>query len=162
MSAPRPGYALPLLLLDGFRLIIDDLHRELAARGHPDARPLHGFALQAIGAEGTSITELARRLGVSKQAAAKTATALERLGYLHRDDDPTDRRAQRLHITPHGFEMLRVSAEVLDGVRSEWRRKLGAARLDALEDDLEAVRGDLAPRLRLDLPGWLAGATPQP
>src|SRR5476649_2044731 len=67
------------------------VRRVLSARtrpllGHPDARPLHGFALQAIGS-GSSISELGRRLGVSKQAAAKTASSVVRLGYASRAAD---------------------------------------------------------------------------
>jgi hypothetical protein len=46
---PAAGYELPLLLFAGFRSVLDDLHAELARRGHPDMRPAHGFALQAIG-----------------------------------------------------------------------------------------------------------------
>ena len=51
------GFELPLLLFGGFRSIIDELHAELARRGHPDLRPAHGFALQAIGPHGATATE---------------------------------------------------------------------------------------------------------
>ncbi|HXO23629.1 MAG TPA: hypothetical protein VN870_03555, partial [Streptosporangiaceae bacterium] len=33
-----------------------ELHAELARRGHPDLRPAHGFALQAIGPSGATAT----------------------------------------------------------------------------------------------------------
>src|SRR5580658_491145 len=68
----RSGFELPLLLVGAFRSLIDELHAELARQGHDLARPVHGFALQAIGPEGVTVSELGRRLGVSKQAAAKT------------------------------------------------------------------------------------------
>ena len=88
----RPGFLLPLLLLAGFRTLIDDLHAELARQGHPELRPLHGFVLQAVGPDGTTATELGQRLGVSKQAAGKTVDRLVALGYLERADDPRDAR----------------------------------------------------------------------
>ena len=44
---PTYGFELPLLLFGGFRSIIDELHAELARRGHPDLRPAHGFARPA-------------------------------------------------------------------------------------------------------------------
>src|SRR6202008_1175695 len=72
MTADRFGFELPLLLAAAFRTLIDRLHDQLAPRGHPDARPIHAFALQAIGPDGATVSELGRRLGVSKQAAAKT------------------------------------------------------------------------------------------
>ena len=40
-----PGFELPLLLFAGFRALIDALHAELAAQGHPGVRPAYGFAM---------------------------------------------------------------------------------------------------------------------
>ena len=80
----RPGFELPLLLAGAFRELIDNLHAELGKHGHGQARPLHGFALQAIGPDGATVSELGRRLGVTKQAAAKTAASLEQIGYIAR------------------------------------------------------------------------------
>jgi DNA-binding MarR family transcriptional regulator len=150
----RPGFELPLLLVGAFRALIDDLHRELAERGHPDARPIHGFALQAIGRDGVTTSELGRRLGVSKQAAAKTATGLERVGYLAREADPDDARAVLLKPTARGIEMLALSAEIFDRLRAAWSAELGAKRLAALEDDLRRIVVPSGIKLG-DLPGWL-------
>jgi DNA-binding MarR family transcriptional regulator len=153
--AERFGFELPLLLMGAFRALIDDLNAELGRRGHPDVRPVHGFALQAVGRDGASSAELGRRLGVSKQAAAKTAAGLERLGYLRREADAGDRRARRLVLTPAGRECLAISAEVLGELHDRWADAVGAERLAALEDDLERL-GGAAARTRLgDLPGWL-------
>ena len=150
----RPGFELPLLLVGGFRALIDDLHRELAERGHPDARPIHGFALQAIGSGGVTTSELGRRLGVSKLGAAKTAAGLERVGYIAREPDPADARAVILKPTPRGIEMLALSAEIFDRLRAEWSAELGAERLAALEDDLRRIVVPSGTKLG-DLPGWL-------
>src|SRR5260370_36507963 len=88
MSTDPPGFELPLRLLLGFRVLIDELHAELARQGHPDMRPMHGFVFQAVGPGGTTAAELGRRLGISKQAAGKTIASLEHLGYLQREPDP--------------------------------------------------------------------------
>lgn len=143
-----------MLLARAFRGVIDELHAELSERGHPDARPIHGFALQAIGREGTTVSELGRRLGVSKQAAAKTAASLESIGYVRRVADPRDARATQLIHTPRGAEMLALSAEIFERLRADWVRQLGEARVAALEDDLESVVAGKGARLG-DLPGWL-------
>jgi DNA-binding MarR family transcriptional regulator len=154
-ASDPPGYELPLLLLLGFRTIIEDLHAELARRGHGNARPLHGFACQAIGPDGTTAAELGRRLGVSKQAAGKTIDALERLGYVQRLNDPHDARRKLVMLTAGGEDMLRQSALIFDDLRRDWERALGRERVRALEGDLRAMTGGRA--LRLDVPGWLAG-----
>lgn len=154
MPPDRPGFELPLLLAGAFRAIVDALHAELARQGHPHARPIHGFALQALGAEGQTISALARRLGVTKQAAAKTVAGLERLGYVRRVRDPVDGRAVRVLCTPRGEELLTLSALAFERLRLEWVDAIGAARLSRLEDDLERLVKPAGIKLG-DLPGWL-------
>ncbi|RKN48341.1 MarR family winged helix-turn-helix transcriptional regulator [Micromonospora endolithica] len=151
----RPGFVLPLLLLAGFRTLIDDLHRELARQGHPDLRPMHGFVFQAVGVGGTTATDLGQRLGISKQAAGKTVDRLVALGYLERVDDPSDARRKLVRLTPRGHDGLRRSAVVFDQLRAGWAARLGADRVAALEDDLRAVTP--ADLFRLDVPGWFGG-----
>ncbi|MGW0732928.1 MarR family winged helix-turn-helix transcriptional regulator [Streptomyces sp. NPDC002851] len=164
---PGKGFELPLLLFNGFRKIIDDLHTELARQGHPDIRPAHGFALQAIGWDndsgtgtgsgpgGTSTSEIGRRLGVSKQAAGKTVDRLIELGYAERSDDPQDARRKLVRLTPHGLDALRRSAAILDDLHAEWATHLGNRRLSALEDALRH-RAPLD-SFRLDASAWLRG-----
>ncbi|WFE45432.1 MarR family winged helix-turn-helix transcriptional regulator [Verrucosispora sp. WMMD1129] len=151
----RPGFVLPLLLLAGFRTLIDDLHAELARQGHAELRPLHGFVLQAVGADGTTASELGNRLGVSKQAASKTVDRLVALGYLERADDSRDARRKLVRLTPHGLDGLRRSAVIFDALRQRWTEMLGADRVAAIEDDLRAVTP--ANWFRLDIPGWFTG-----
>jgi DNA-binding MarR family transcriptional regulator len=156
MATPdRPGFVLPLLLLAGFRTLIDDLHAELARQGHPDLRPAHGFVLQAVGPAGTTASDLGQRLGVSKQAAGKTVDRLVALGYLERADDPADARRKLVRMTAKGHDGLRRSAVVFDELRDRWAATLGADRVAAIEDDLHRmVPADV---FRLDVPGWFGG-----
>jgi DNA-binding MarR family transcriptional regulator len=149
------GFELPLLLFGGFRSIIDELHAELARRGHPDLRPAHGFALQAIGLRGATATEAGRRLGISKQAAGKTIDRLSELGYVHRAGDDQDRRRKLVRITARGLDALALSAMIFDDIRARWASTLGPGRLSGLEADLRAmVPGET---FRLDVPGWFGG-----
>lgn len=147
-----PGYELPLLLFGGFRTLIDELHSELREQGHPDLRPVHGFAMQAIGVDGATASEVGRRLGVSKQAAGKTIDRLERLGYVARSADVHDARRKLVVLTDEGTDVLRRSAEIFDRLRTRWARTLGANRLDTMESDLRKVVG--AHAFRLDAQAW--------
>ena len=156
MSSDPPGYELPLRLLLGFRVLIDGLHAELARQGHPELRPMHGFVFQAIGVDGTTAAELGRRLGVSKQAAAKHIDTLERLGYLERAADPADARSKKVRLTRRGVDSLARSARIFDELRERWAKAIGRERLRALEADLRKVTpAELFP---LDIPGWFGGA----
>ncbi|PYC76884.1 MarR family transcriptional regulator [Streptomyces tateyamensis] len=147
------GFELPLLLFAGFRSIIDELHAELAREGHPQARPAHGFALQAVGPQGATASEIGRRLGISKQAAGKTVDRLEALGYAARVPDPRDARGRLVVRTARGTELLARSAELFEQVRARWAAELGADRVRAMEQDLRAMVP--SPLFRLDVSGWL-------
>jgi DNA-binding MarR family transcriptional regulator len=156
VSSDAPGFELPLRLFMGFRVLIDELHAELARQGHPDMRPMHGFVFQAIGPDGTTAAELGRRLGVSKQAAGKTIDAVERLGYVERGRDPNDARRKVVRLTERGIDSLVRSARIFEDLRAGWAETLGEERLRALEADLRKVTPpDFFP---LDVPGWFGGA----
>ncbi|MEV4456170.1 MarR family winged helix-turn-helix transcriptional regulator [Microbispora sp. NPDC049633] len=152
MSNDPPGFELPLRLFLGFRVLIDELHAELARQGHPHARPMHGFVMQAIGAEGTTAVDLGRTLGVSKQAAGKTIETLERIGYVERARDPRDTRRKIVRLTPSGLDMLLRSARIFDDLRARWAAVIGDERLRELETDLRKVTPPDV--FRLDVPGW--------
>ncbi|MET9673612.1 MarR family winged helix-turn-helix transcriptional regulator [Streptomyces sp. NPDC006482] len=149
-----PGFELPLLLFGGFRTLIDRLHTRLATEGHPDMRPAHGFAMQAVGARGATASDIGRRLGVSKQAAGKTVDRLLALGYAERADDPADARRKLVHLTPRGRDALARSAAIFDELRAEWAATLGADRVR----DMEAALRNVVPAetaFRLDATSWL-------
>ncbi|UNZ17316.1 MarR family transcriptional regulator [Streptomyces sp. 891-h] len=148
----RWGFELPLLLFAGFRSLIDQLHTELADHGHPEMRPAHGFAMQAIGRDGVTASELGRRLGVSKQAAGKTVDRLAALGYAERVADPADARRKLVRLTGRGRDALELSAAVFEELRGRWTDQLGRERLTELEDALETVVGPAA--FRLDAASW--------
>lgn len=150
----RSGADLALLLLGGFRTLVDAATAELAARGYDDFRPVHDFAMRAIAAGADSASELGRRTAVSKQAAAKTIAVLVDRGYVSREADPGDARRKRLRVTPLGFEVLREGEAIFDELRETWARQIGAAELVELEARLRDLVGEGA--VRADAPGWVA------
>lgn len=111
----------------------DEVHAELASRGHEGVRPVHEFALRTIDAGADTASELGRRLSVSKQAAAKTIAALQQLGYVIREADPDDARRKRVQVTPRGHEMMTIGGALFDEVRNRWAAQIGVRQLDALE-----------------------------
>jgi DNA-binding MarR family transcriptional regulator len=154
MSSPRAGHELPLLLLAGYRSLVDESMAEFARRGYEDARPVHGFSLRAIAAGADSGAELARRLGVSKQAAAKTIAALQERGFVTRELDPSDGRRKPLRVTERGAELIAAADETFEALRRRWAQKIGAAELDAMLEGLAQLAGDQMPSF--DTPGWIA------
>jgi DNA-binding MarR family transcriptional regulator len=149
----RSGADLALLLLGGFRSLVDAAIVELAAHGYEDVRPVHDFAMRAIAAGADNTSELGRRLSVSKQAAAKTVAVLQERGYVTRDPDPHDARRKRLQVTELGFNVLREGEAIFDELRKQWEQQIGRAQLEALEEHLATLVG--ASPGSFDTPGWM-------
>lgn len=145
-----PGWQLALLLLAGFRDLVDETHRLLAEQGHAGARPAHGFALQAVG-DGATNAELAGRLGVTKQAAAKTIASLEREGYVGRSSDTADARRIIVRRTERGTEFLSLSVAAFESAVDVWRERAGSAAVDRLGATLQNLGLATA---RFDLAAW--------
>ncbi len=151
---PRPGADLALLLLGGFRSLVDAAVAELDRKGFPDVRPVHDFAMRAIADGADSASELGRRLSISKQSAAKTIAVLQERGYVARETDPRDARRKRLQVTDLGLEVLRTGEAIFEELRAGWARRIGATELDTLEEQLVTLVGTTP--IRFDTPGWLA------
>lgn len=149
----RSGAELALLLLAGFRALVEHAQRELTDRGYPDHRPVHDFAMRAIASGADTAAELARRLQVSRQAAAKTITILQARGYVTTEDDPADRRRKRLVVTDRGFDLLRAGEAAITDMRRQWAVQIGEQRLNEFETLLAGLVGK--PILD-DAPGWLS------
>ncbi|WP_040790211.1 MarR family winged helix-turn-helix transcriptional regulator [Nocardia paucivorans] len=159
-SPESGGYELPLRMLLGFRVVIDEVHADLAEHGHAELRPMHGFMFQAIGriggANGCTAADLGRALGISKQAAGKHVEALERLGYLTPGRDPADARRKVYTLTERALDALDRSVRAFDRIHRRWAALIGADRPAALEADLRTLTPD-GP-FRLDTPGWFASS----
>lgn len=98
---------------------------------------------------------MARRLAITKQAAAKTIAALVERGYVTTETDPADIRRKNIRITDHGIGLITESTAIFDEVRARWEVRLGAAELAELETQLAQFVGDSP--INLDAPGWAAG-----
>ena len=65
-------------------------------RRFPQARAAHTSLLPHLDWDGTRITDLAQRMGVTKQAASQLVQDMVRLGMLELRPDPSDGRARRV------------------------------------------------------------------
>ena len=135
---------LGVLLREPFQIGSEELHRRIAERGHPAIRTPHGDVFGHLDAEGTSVSELARRAQVTKQSMAELVAHLERHGYVERVPDPTDRRAKLVRATARGREVYAIARAVLADIEREWTERLGPERmrqLRALREELNGAVG---------------------
>jgi DNA-binding MarR family transcriptional regulator len=106
------------------RHMLERLHE----RGFDDLDAAHMNVFQYPGPQGARPSELATRLGISKQALNYLLGELERLGYLERRPDPDDLRSKRLALTPRGNSAIRVIREAVADLETAWAQQLGVKR----------------------------------
>lgn len=133
------GAGFARLVLDGFDSMVEEVRVELARAGHPDLTVANEFAIQAINDGAGSAADLARALGVSRQAAAKTINSLEGLGYVTRTSDDEDARRKHLAVTDHGYEAIAIGAAAFDNVYRRWRLSVGAGNAVMVEEALRTL-----------------------
>ncbi|MDC0744922.1 MarR family winged helix-turn-helix transcriptional regulator [Polyangium mundeleinium] len=140
-----------LALFVGYTLSAEVLG-ELRAAGHPDLRMSHGLVFQHLLALDRTISELAKLLGVTQQAASKSAAELESLGYLTRVADPADARVRRLRLSARAHDAITCARAARARIDRTLAKQLGKERLastrQALAEILELFGGADAVRAR--------------
>lgn len=88
---------------------------------------------------GARITEIAATLPISKQAVAKSVESLVQRGYVAREPDPHDGRAQRIVFAERGRSFLATAQVVIPEIEAEWEDRLGREEFAALKRGLLAI-----------------------
>jgi DNA-binding MarR family transcriptional regulator len=82
--------------------------RKMTAAGFKSVRESHGYVIQHLIESERSISELARRMEVTQQAASKTVAELIQLGVLEASP-AKDRRAKRIRLSRRGWKAVEFS-----------------------------------------------------
>jgi DNA-binding MarR family transcriptional regulator len=117
----------------------DEFARRISSTRYADIRAAHGQVFAFIDDEGTRLTDLANRAGISKQAMGELVSDLERAGYLERVPDPRDTRAKLIRTTDKGERQIEASWTIIRAVEERWAAKLGKSKMKALREMLGAL-----------------------
>ena len=113
--------------------------QRLAERGHGEVRPVHGAVFQYLDDTGTTVSVLADRAQVTKQAMAELVGYLETHGYVIRVPHPEDRRAKLVLPTERGNEVVAIAQDLVPELEHWVETVLGSERAAALREDLEIL-----------------------
>jgi DNA-binding MarR family transcriptional regulator len=127
------------------RAVTERTRVELDVAGCPDVRPVHNLVFAQLEDGGTRITDMAARLGVTKQAVTLMVDHLEARGYVARIPDTQDRRAKLVTLTERGHAAAGTSLAVADEIERSWAEQLGRERLAELKRTLVALIESLEP-----------------
>lgn len=129
-----------ILLREPFQDVVRRVSAGLAAAGFDDLRPAHTAVFQHIEASGSRLTDLAERAQITKQSMGYLVDDLERLGYLERRPDPTDRRATLICLTTRGWDEVQTALAIIAAIEAEWASRLGKDRMRQLREALVELR----------------------
>lgn len=99
-------------------------------------RASHTAIFPHLDLEGTRLTVLASRLGISKQAVGQLVEELEGMGVLERTVDESDARARLVRFTPRGRKALMQGLSILKSLEDDVERVIGAKDLGRLHQNL--------------------------
>ncbi len=91
--------------------------------------------------EGSRLTTLAERTGLTKQAVTVLAQELEERGYVTRRADPDDARSRIVSFTKKGVRLMFDSFGVVEDIERRFGNILGEQTMDELRRGLAAFIG---------------------
>ena len=130
---------LATLMFVSYRAMDERVRQAMRDAGY-DVTVAQSRLAQRIAEDGTRLTELADRAGVTKQTASLLVAALEREGLVERVPDPEDGRARLIRMSTRGREAAQRAMEVVIGVEGEWTAHLGPELTERLREALIRLR----------------------
>ncbi len=108
--------------------------------GEPGLRPSHHRVIGHVPPEGITVTDLAERVGMTKQGIGQFVTQLTESGHLAVQRDPDDRRIRIVRRTAEGDAAARRLSDLLEELEATWANRVGTARYE----EFRAILDELA------------------
>lgn len=123
----------------------DQVFRSMADARHGGVRRAHVELLARIDGTGARPVDVARSLGITRQAAGATLGELAHLGYLHRRRDADDHRSVVFTPTDRGIELMADDASARHALDAWIARVLTPAQYGALTETGHRLAHALVP-----------------
>lgn len=130
----RPGGRLMLSMLQGFIWFDEGLQSYLRTRGWPEITRSQSIVMANIALGVNRPTDIARALGVTRQMVHVTLNQMSAKGVLALVDNPDDRRAKVVVLTPVGEKMKRDAQAAMALLMEALEQRIGKKRRDKISD----------------------------
>ncbi len=130
------------LLLDGFRWFDEALLAALNERHDTRITSSQSLLFADLSQHGVRQADLARSIGVSRQAVYELVRGLEQQGLVKVTPDPTSGRSKLVVPTKRGVESMQLAKEVFVGLEAELRSRIGDMSVDRLRAALAEDWGE--------------------
>jgi DNA-binding MarR family transcriptional regulator len=136
-----PDLMLGALLRIAYRALMDGFEPAMAAAGYADVRLSHTPVLQPLSLrrDGMRASELAALAGMTKPSMGYLIEYLEQRGYVERVPDPSDKRAQLVRLTPHGWQMSQTGRKIVQQAQARWVDLIGQKAVEELRQCLQKL-----------------------
>jgi DNA-binding MarR family transcriptional regulator len=115
---------------------------QMLKRGYPWVVEARGGVIGHLRPGGRPQSELAALLGVSKQAVQQFVDELVEEGAVERVVDPKDARGRIVRLTARGVAFIEEGNAVKREIERGYAKRIGKARLEALNAALDELAGD--------------------
>ena len=115
--------------------------KKLASHGYADLSLFHTALISNLDVEGSHISAIAERAGMTKQAMGQIAKELEAKGLIQRVPDPEDKRAVLLKFTEKGSQFLETAYQIKLEIEAEYAHRIGEENMGILRDLLDQLVG---------------------
>lgn len=131
-----------IALFQRFCWLDEGLQARLHDHGWPDVNRPQSMVMTNIVSGIVRPSDIARNLGLSRQAIHSTINQMVKLGIVQLEVDPSDRRHMIVSLTDLGARMRRDAQRSMDALTTQIASKLGQDKFDALLAALDADWGD--------------------
>ena len=131
-----------IALFQRFCWLDEGLQARLHDHGWPDVNRPQSMVMTNIVSGIVRPSDIARNLGLSRQAIHSTINQMVKLGIVQLDVDPDDRRHMIVSLTDVGARMRKDAQRSMDALTAQIASMLGQDKFDALLAALEADWGD--------------------
>jgi DNA-binding MarR family transcriptional regulator len=121
----------------------DQLYAGVIAAGYDDLNAAHVALWRYPGLEGLRPSQLADRVGITKQSVNDLLGHLEAHGYLLRVPDPADRRARVIRLTSRGRRLEQTIYTEAEAAQQRIAQILGPRRFAQLHSSIEQLTQQL-------------------
>jgi DNA-binding MarR family transcriptional regulator len=128
-------------LLQGFFWFDESLQNYLRQKGWPAVTRPQSMVMVSIVRGVTRPSDIARDLGVTRQAVHATINGMIDIGLVELIDDPDDRRSKIVAISGQGSKMREHAREATTLISQELARRIGVPKLEALRAAMAADWG---------------------
>ncbi|MFH8350299.1 MarR family winged helix-turn-helix transcriptional regulator [Streptomyces sp. NPDC018045] len=140
-----PDRNLPQLLADGKHWFDTALAAAMADAGERPITLGQQNVFAHMPPDGTTVSNLARRMNVARQSAHQAVHALIGMGLLEQIPDPASARRRTIVMTADGRRVHRLARTLIARLEDELGRRLGPSTLTTLRRILEHPWGPAAP-----------------